>query len=106
MPFDQVDLTEVQLILLGAANEVRKGWCQRALERDGNVCLLGALHVAGGAARDSDSIFNHGWPEAEYGALKLIEKHLGMMAVDWNNAWGRTAEGVASALEAAAFMEN
>ena len=103
MPLDQVNLTETQTILLAAAAEVRKGWCQGAYQ-DGrkNVCALGAISraVCGDALK---GILD---PTAISATRRVVE-HVGIgegLALwAWNDEPGRTAEEVATALENAAF---
>jgi len=105
MPFDGASLTKTQRVLLDAAKEVRKGWCQFALARDGNVCVLGALYVADGADRTTESIVSRDPSDAGRAAYTQLTKHVGYITI-FNNAPKRTSEEVATALEAAAFMRD
>lgn len=107
MPLDQVNLTDVQIVLLDAAAEVRKGWCQHKLETaDGRVCVRGAIMRA-----NDNQFLDLGWGRAspiEQDADWLLSLHLGIDAYisdvpDWNDVPGRTAEEVSAALEQAAF---
>ena len=88
-------------LLLDAAQRVRRGWCQHALDDGhGNVCLLGALNeVATGDAKYSDL------SQTGRVAYDTIQAHLGYSTIDFNNAPERTAEEVASAMEAAAGVK-
>ena len=119
MPLDKA-LTETQLVLLRAAEEVRKGWCQDALERDGEVCARGGMIKAVEAPLywldiDEKTVIA---PPIVLKADKHFERYLrrhadanlgsswtGDYVSRWNNAPGRTADEVAAALEAAAFMD-
>lgn len=99
------DDAEWRKALLKAAQEVRKGWCQNALaDGRGGVCAYGALHVADGAGRDSSEIFDHQFSSEAYRtAFDRLAGHVGHIP-DWNNAAGRSAEEVASAMEACARL--
>jgi hypothetical protein len=106
MPFDQtnyletkpeVELERWRKVLLDAAQIVRRGWCQMALEDGkGRFCALGALHIADGDI--ADGAFSTA------GRKAFIELNIlvGGFIPGWNNAPGRTAEEVAAAMEACA----
>lgn len=98
MPFDVGDFklpVETKLepwrqVLLDAAKIVRQGWCQKAIERDGAYCAIGAMNMA----EFGDAFSCKG--NSAYG--KLWDAVGGSVAT-WNNAPGRTAEEVASTME-------
>ena len=109
MPLDQTTISETTRVLLDAAAEVRKGWCQFALENNGAVCVRGGMmratgiDPAGAVAWEWDAL-----PVAR-AADERLAQYLGNTSdsnAAWNNAPGRTADEVIAALEAAAFMED
>ena len=102
MPFDQTNFVEakpeVELepwrrVLLDAAQIVRKGWCQNAIERGGKYCAIGALYVASGNPAISGVL--KGPAMRAFGELWDSVGRID----EWNNAPGRTAEEVAAAME-------
>ena len=117
MPFDAQGYHETltQQVLLRAASEVRKGWCQFELDdASGNVCARGA--ILRGAEVDLGGIMAwHEAPAIANAADRRLARYLGYdgdlppghdrTVSGWNNAEGRTQEEVASALERAAYME-
>ncbi len=86
-------------LLLDGAQRVRRGWCQGEISDDrGGVCLLGALLEV--SASHSGTLTN-----AEHKACDKVRNYVGSSIALFNDTPGRTAEEVASAMEAAA-MEN
>ena len=90
--------------LLQCAAEVRRGWCQCALEDEsGGVCAHGAIHrVVAGKAKISLT------QELHYNKMPLVEylwKALGHCRIaSWNNAPDQTQENVAATFELAAIL--
>ncbi len=101
MPFDFIptELEPWQQLLLDAAQRVRRGWCQNALNDDrGNVCLMGALlEVSSRPGVQADAETTAYWALFQH----IVNRAQGV--VDFNDTPGRTAEEVASAMEAAAM---
>ena len=95
-------------VLMEAAAIVRRGWCQGVQEVNGPVCAMRAIRIAAGFPI-WDVVDGHEWLAfhviAQTGAAQRLAAHLSVLADDiwmWNDAHGRTAEEVASAMEAAA----
>jgi len=87
------------LVLLRAARIVREGWCKGALKRGDSVCALGAIRRACGlGASDVDNT-----SPLKSVAYKMLREQIGGSIADFNNAPERTAEEVATAMEAAAY---
>ena len=101
MPLDehQRDIAPEEDRHLRAAEEVRKGWCQRIDEdRQGNTCALGALR------KSNRWNLRTVYPKAR----AKLEKTIGIGQGEiprWNDAPGRTAEEVATMMERAAGVE-
>lgn len=118
MPLDGQQLSETGKVLLKAAGIVRERWCQGAYVNHFNqVCFLGAIAEAkgldpfrlwDGAKARRQIVYSPEGKKAlrylasfrEYAAASAMQR--GLL---FNDAPGRTAEEVAQALEAAAFME-
>ncbi len=106
MPYDRTNLTETQLVLLRAAGIMR----ERGLVTDmfilssGEVCCVCAIAIAEGRMNDrgdySPEII-HTVREGE--ASQRMTSFVGEIIDDW--VLNHTADEVAVALEAAAFME-
>ena len=100
MPYsDRVaDIAPEDDLLLRAAEEVRKGWCQyEAEDAAGNVCVVGAFR------RVAEELF--GRPYGYSGGMTKLQRTIGGSPIKWNNAPGRTAEEVAQMMERAAGVE-
>lgn len=90
-------------ILLKAAQLVRElDWCQfRLQDRDGRVCALGAIFVAGGIVIDNcrcgevDAITRRAWDKV---AARVVEAGYANVP-DWNDYSGRTIKDVVELLE-------
>lgn len=116
MPFDNMpdhnintdaplpDGREWRRVLIRAAQIVREGWCQGALEDDRDrVCASGAIKRAAGCPMDTWSVLAL---EAANRLGAAIKSDYGSLYVpDWNDMEGRTAGDVASTMEEAARME-
>ena len=112
MPFDSSPsenstLTDVQKVLLGAAQLIReRGHCKYVFEDvHGSLCARGAI-----AAAECKTHWELPWPPA--GAALHFARTLTWHEVDgvpdigdWNNAPERTAAEVVAALEQAAFAK-
>jgi hypothetical protein len=92
---------EVADLLDGAADIIeRDGWCQKALERDGAVCALGALNKA--ALGDAYGLLSsHPNGLLAFGALF---RRVGMLHL-WNNEPERTKQEVLDEFRKAAKHE-
>ncbi len=105
MPFDAIELEDWQKTLLKAAEEVRKGWCQFARQDEqGRVCVIGAM--ARVSAGDPEAQLDPDEYPAALIAWERLRDHLGLGyggLPRWNNAPERTAEEVASVMEAVAL---
>ena len=92
MPFDG-KLDPVTLLLIEGREAIGRGWTQRATERDGAVCVMGAL----------------GWPEGAIGnasafseAVKRLAKAINTHEIiAWNDHLDRTKEEVLAAFDRA-----
>lgn len=100
-------------ILVKAAKEVERGWCQYALEdSDGNVCAVGAIYKAmtGDACLFGYEVWTPARTTAYKSCLKAITRVIGApfdevahsRVVDFNNAEGRTQAEVVKVLRKAA----
>lgn len=103
-------LDDIGRVMLDAAALIReRGHCKYVVERDGRVCLLGAIATV--MTGSADGFHQHRvtgrvieminpFPNEFYARM---HHHLGGVdPVEWNNAPERTGEEVAAALEAAA----
>jgi hypothetical protein len=83
-------------MLLRAADYIEEhGWCQsRVMDKEGRVCLLGAILYVGGTGLDF---------------MPRVEKAAGIgqggLIACWNNAPGRTKQEVVDVLRRAAYTE-
>ena len=105
MPFDATpNETETQYILREAARIVRRGhikgkYCNEAKTR---FCLLGAIGMAAGLPVEPDACNLYPIKEVS----EKVQRKLGVsMTHKWNDQRNRTAEEVASVLEAIANEE-
>lgn len=75
-----------------------RGWCQnRAEDRDGHFCAVGALDAALGVV---EPYLTLGGLFSE--AVRALRAHIGTSVVCWNDAPGRTADEVIGLLRRAA----
>lgn len=86
-------------ILAVARGHIATGWCQGALERDGAVCALGALHMASyGDPYEVVSHENPGYLTAHstaYMTLTKLAREFGYLSVSvYNNAPETTHQDV------------
>lgn len=101
-PLKNPQLTDVQKVLLGAAQVIReRGWCQKALvDGGGRLCVMGAILAVDTGDPEGD------WGDVSNAAMDRLYGYLDKQPpMIWNNAPERTAEEVIHALEAAAFSE-
>lgn len=92
-------MTTCALRLKAAEVIEERGWCQRAFQqRDGSVCLIGALSVVltGAATADSAALKPYRDTVASLGFMTDIGGF--MSAVAWNDAPERTKEEVLARL--------
>lgn len=88
----------------------QRGWTQGFLEdNNGRVCLIGALHLAGGAESANDTPRDPRDWLAYKAARDALARHLGFASTwgagnltNWNDTPGRRVAEVRAALQAAA----
>ncbi len=94
-------------IFLSAADYMRNhGWCQGvAVDRDGRVCLIGAVSRAAGAypgayPDNMDKAYSR-YREA----VERLESYLGMSAAAWNDGYCQSEEQAIQKLIEAAYHD-
>ncbi len=92
--------TTGEILLRGADNIERQGWCgEGARNPAGGVCLIVALTDAWRGIRDCDDDRLH------WAAVDQLEKYLGMCPIHWNENVCRSKEQAVAALRGAAFAK-
>lgn len=103
MIFDERD------VLLKAASIVEEGWCQGKLHtyQGGEVLVVTASCAIGAIDRATTSLVNHGQRDLMAITMMTFGRYIDaqygdVLIKDWNDAPGRTAHEVASAMREAA----
>lgn len=88
-------MDEVGKILLGTASYIEAhGWCQGSYEKNGAVCIVGAICRV---------VPDNSGYQLRADSVDRLETHLDSCATDYNDAPGRTKEEVLAALRKAAY---
>ncbi len=103
--FDFTQLEPDRQLLLDGAKIVRVRWRQNSLGHNGEPrCAVGALREAAGEEETSGTFTQHrGAVNRLCDSLGLEKDGTSRPVTQWNDTPGRTAEDVATAMEAAAM---